>query len=101
MRHDWPVEKASVDLPIRLKGNLRHTSRNKLCSWWREGQVGSGTRFSSKFSSQTVFFSLFLRPPPLNRRKIPSPCISLTTELFLTMKTDDITSDTSDVDLHG
>ena len=76
MRHDWPVEKASVDLPIRLKGNLRHTSRNKLCSWWREGQVGSGTRFSSKCSSQTVFFSLFLRPPPLNVERSLPPALA-------------------------
>ena len=25
--HDWPVKKAIVDLPIRLKGNSKHTSR--------------------------------------------------------------------------
>ena len=28
MCHDWPVKKASADSPIRLKGNLRHTSEN-------------------------------------------------------------------------
>ena len=29
-RHDWPVKKAIVDLPIRLKGNSKHTSGNSL-----------------------------------------------------------------------
>ena len=28
--HDWPVKKAIVDLPIRLKGNSKHTSGNSL-----------------------------------------------------------------------
>ena len=28
MCHDWPVEKDIDDLPIRLKGNAKHTSRN-------------------------------------------------------------------------
>ena len=30
MRHDWPVKKAIVDLPIRLKGNSKRTSGNSL-----------------------------------------------------------------------
>ena len=30
-RHDWPVKDALVYLPIRLKGNLKHTSGNSLC----------------------------------------------------------------------
>ena len=30
MRHDWLVEKASVDLPNRLKGNLKLISSNKV-----------------------------------------------------------------------
>ena len=29
-RHDWPVKKAIVDLPIRLKGNSKRTFRNSL-----------------------------------------------------------------------
>ena len=29
-RHDWPVKDALVYLPIRLKGNLKHTSGNSL-----------------------------------------------------------------------
>ena len=29
-RHDWPLKKAIVDLPIRLKGNSKHTSGNSL-----------------------------------------------------------------------
>ena len=28
--HDWPVKKAIVNLPIRLKGNSKHTSGNSL-----------------------------------------------------------------------
>ena len=30
MCHDWPVKKAIVNLPIRLKGNLTHISGNSL-----------------------------------------------------------------------
>ena len=26
--HDWPVEKAMANLPITLKGNLKHISGN-------------------------------------------------------------------------
>ena len=29
-RHDWPLKKAIVDLPIRMKGNLTRTSDNSL-----------------------------------------------------------------------
>ena len=29
-RHDWPVKKAITDLPISMKGNLKHTSGNLL-----------------------------------------------------------------------
>ena len=29
-RPDWPVKKAIVDLPIRLKGNSKRTSGNSL-----------------------------------------------------------------------
>ena len=29
-RHDWPVKKAIVDLPIRLKRNSKRISDNKL-----------------------------------------------------------------------
>ena len=28
--HDWPIKKAIVDLPIRLKGNWKPTSSNLL-----------------------------------------------------------------------
>ena len=28
--HDWPVKKAIVDLPIRIKGNRERTSSNSL-----------------------------------------------------------------------
>ena len=30
MRHDWPVKNAIVDLPIRVKGNSKHSSGNSL-----------------------------------------------------------------------
>ena len=29
-RHDWPVKKAIVDLPIRMKRNSKRISGNKL-----------------------------------------------------------------------
>ena len=32
MRHDWPFKKATVDLPIRLKGNSKCSSGNSLSS---------------------------------------------------------------------
>ena len=28
--HDWPVQKATVDLPVRMQGNLKCTSSNSL-----------------------------------------------------------------------
>ena len=31
--HDWPVKKATVDLLIRLKGNLKHNYGNLLSLW--------------------------------------------------------------------
>ena len=30
MYHDWPVKKAVVELPIRLKGNLKFTLGNSM-----------------------------------------------------------------------
>ena len=30
MRHDWPVKNAIINLPIRMKGNLKRTSSNSL-----------------------------------------------------------------------
>ena len=30
MHHDWPVKKAIIKLPIRMKGNLKRTSGNSL-----------------------------------------------------------------------
>ena len=26
MHHDWPVEEAIINLPIKMKGNSKHTS---------------------------------------------------------------------------
>ena len=31
--HDWPFEKAIVDLPIKTKGNLKRTSGNSVSPW--------------------------------------------------------------------
>jgi len=39
--HDWPVKKAIVNLPIRLKGNSRRTSGNCL------SPLGPRTRIES------------------------------------------------------
>ena len=33
--HDWPVNKAIINLPIRLKGNLKRISSNSLVLWPR------------------------------------------------------------------
>ena len=30
LRYDWPIKKAIVDMPIRLKENLQRTSGNML-----------------------------------------------------------------------
>ena len=30
MHHDWPVEEAIVNLPIKIKGNLKCTSGNLM-----------------------------------------------------------------------
>ena len=38
--HDWPVKNAIVDLPIRLKGNLKRISGSPL-SLWRTKKQGS------------------------------------------------------------
>ena len=45
--HDWPVKKAIVDLPIKLKGNLKRTSGNLL------SQLGAPTKDLST-ASQTL-----------------------------------------------
>ena len=47
-RHDWPVEKVIVDLPIRMKGNSKRTSV--------ESVRGTKTRISSRFATAMVIF---------------------------------------------
>ena len=42
-RHDWPVKKAIVDLPIRLKGDSKRISDNSL------SPKGARTRLSALF----------------------------------------------------
>ena len=46
-RHDWPVKKAIVDLPIRLKGNLKPISGNSL------GPMGTENKYFGA-ASQTL-----------------------------------------------
>ena len=36
--HDWPVKKAIVDLPIKMKENSKHTSGNSFKSVWSPQQ---------------------------------------------------------------
>ena len=42
--HDWPVKNAIVNLPIRLKGNLRRISRNLLSPWGQNKDIGTEHR---------------------------------------------------------
>ena len=44
MSHDWPVEKAMVDLPFKLKKNLKRTSGN-LLSLFRTQNKDLGAAF--------------------------------------------------------
>ena len=44
MSHDWPVEKAMVDLPVELKKNLKRTSGN-LLSLFRTQNKDLGAAF--------------------------------------------------------
>ena len=44
MSHDWPVEKAMADLPVKLKKNLKRTSGN-LLSLFRTQNKDLGAAF--------------------------------------------------------
>ena len=39
--HDWPVNKANVNLPIRLKGNLKRISSNSLSRLAQNKDMGA------------------------------------------------------------
>ena len=53
-RHDWPVKKAMVHLPISLQGNSERISGNSLSSFGGGGGVGGGrTRISALLSPQS------------------------------------------------
>ena len=54
MRHDWPVKKAIVDLPISLKGNSKRTSGNSLSQLGDENKDLGAT-------SQTLLTEVKLR----------------------------------------
>ena len=49
-RHDWPVKKAIVRLPISMKGNSKRTSGNSSSVSWgpKTWMVGSKTSLASK-----------------------------------------------------
>ena len=55
-RHDWPLKKAIVDLPIRLKGNSKRTSGNSL------SLLGS-QKTDLEATSQTLLTEVKLRLP--------------------------------------
>ena len=38
-RHDWPVKRAIVDLPIRMKGNSKRTSSNSFSPLGRRTRI--------------------------------------------------------------
>ena len=46
-RHDWPVKKDIVDLPIRIRGNPKRTSGNSL------SPLGAQSR-DTNAASQTI-----------------------------------------------
>ena len=62
-RHDWPVKKAIVDLPIKMKGNSKRTSGNSL------SPLGAQTTRIS-VASQTLLTEVKIRG--LRRRLIAS-----------------------------
>ena len=44
-RHDWPAQKAIVDLPIRMKGNSKLISGNSLSPLGAQNKdVGAGSQ---------------------------------------------------------
>ena len=43
-RHDWPVKKAIVDLPIRMKGSSKPTSVNSLSPLGTENDLGTASQ---------------------------------------------------------
>ena len=67
MYHDWPVKEAIVNLPIRLRGNLKHISGNALSSLG-EGRGGGGENKDISVASQTLLTGVRLR---LRRRLGP------------------------------
>ena len=48
-RHDWPVKKAMVHLPISLKGNSERISGNSLSSFGGGGLGGQNKDLGSAF----------------------------------------------------
>ena len=61
IHRDWPVKKAIVDLPIRMKGNSKRTSGNSLSS-------SGGQNKDLGNVSQTLLTAVWL---PLRRRLFP------------------------------
>ena len=45
MHHDRPVKNATVDLPIRLKANMKCISGNLLSPWWTQNKdIGAASQ---------------------------------------------------------
>ena len=43
--HDWPVKKAIVNFPIKMKGNSKRTSGNSLRESFADPEQGSRRSF--------------------------------------------------------
>ena len=62
MRHDWPVKKAIVDLPISMKGNSNRTCGNSLSPLWAQNKDLGSTSQKSLTEVNYVCPSPFLFP---------------------------------------
>ena len=74
-RHDWPVKKAIVDLPIRLKGNSKHTSGNLLSpSGAQNKDIGA--------ASKTLLTGVKLRLPQYPKKILQTDRYTILKEFF-------------------
>ena len=55
MRHDWPVKKAIVDWPIRLKGNSKHISGNSFSPLGAQDKDISTSSYASHLQHRLCF----------------------------------------------
>ena len=61
MRHDWPVKKATVDLPIRLKRNLKCISGNSFSPLGTQDNdiSTSSYTFTSMTQAMLLYWSIY------------------------------------------